>query len=168
MLLVTRGIEPKNTNEVYNGFIEQFIEANLISNEYLNIIEIAKKGELYNFIDQKDTIYDLSKNVIELYDGMDDSLQFDIPKDVGQKDISKIKPIFEPVLKKDYRGVTCPMNFVKTKIDIATLTSGDMLEVLLDDGEPIENVPGSVKMEGHKIVRQNKIDNYWSVIIEKR
>ncbi len=60
------------------------------------------------------------------------------------------------------------MNFVKTKIDIATLESGDKLEVLLDDGEPVENVPGSVKMEGHKIIRQNKIDNYWSVIIEKR
>lgn len=168
MLLVTRGVEPRNTNEVYNGFIEQFIKVNLISNEYLNIIEIAKDKKLYNFIDEKDTIYDLAKNVIELYDGMDDSLQFDIPNDVKQKDINKIKPIYEPVLKKDYRGVVCPMNFVKTKIDLATLKSGDILEVLLDDGEPIDNVPGSVKMEGHKIIKQNKIDNYWSVIIEKR
>lgn len=168
MLLVTRGVEPRNTNEVYNGFIEQFIKVNLISNEYLKIIEIAKDKKLYNFIDEKDTIYDLAKDVIELYDGMDDSLQFDIPNDVKQKDINKIKPIYEPVLKKDYRGVVCPMNFVKTKIDLATLKSGDILEVLLDDGEPIDNVPGSVKMEGHKIIKQNKIDNYWSVIIEKR
>ena len=168
MLLVTRGVEPKNTNEVYNGFTEQFIEANLISNEYLIIIEIAKDGKPFNFINEKDTIYNLAKDVIELYDGMDDSLQFDIPKDLKQNELSKIKPIFEAVLIKDYRGVACPMNFVKTKIDLATLKSGDKLEVLLDDGEPVENVPGSVKMEGHKIIRQNKIDNYWSVIIEKR
>jgi sulfite reductase (ferredoxin) len=168
MLLVTRGVEPKNTNEVYDGFIEQFIKVNLVRDEYLNIIKISKDGNPYNFIDEKDTIYDLAKDVIELYNGMDDSLRFDIPEDVKQKDISKLKPIFEPVLKKDYRGVACPMNFVKTKIDLAILKSGDMLEVLLDDGEPIENVPGSVKMEGHKIIRQNKIDNYWSVIIEKR
>ena len=82
------------------------------------------------------------------------------------EDLKKAEPINEPVLKKDYRGVICPMNFVKTKIDLASLSSGDILEILLDDGEPIENVPGSVKSEGHKILEQNKIDNYWSVIIE--
>lgn len=168
MLLVTRGVEPKNTNEVFDGFIKQFIEVNLISNDYRKIVEFARDNKSFNFKDEKDTIYDLATAVIELYDGMDDSLQFDIPNDVKQKDISKIKPFYEPVLKKDYRGVVCPMNFVKTKIDLATLKSGDILEVLLDDGEPIDNVPGSVKMEGHKIIKQNKIDNYWSVIIEKR
>ncbi len=164
MLLVTRGVEPKNTNEVFNGFIEQFIEFHLVSNEYLNIIEVAKGGKHYNYIDEKDTIYNLATDVIELYDGMDDSLQFDIPKEMKPEDIT----IKIPILKKDYRGVVCPMNFVKTKIDLAPLKSGDQLEVLLDDGEPIENVPGSVKMEGHKIIRQTKIDDYWSVIIEKR
>ena len=164
MLLVTKGVEPKNTIEVFNGFIQQFIEFNLISNEYQNILEIAKDGKPYNYIDEKDTIYNLAKDVIELYDGMDDSLQFDIPKDVKPEDISTV----EPILKKDFRGVACPMNFVKTKIELATLKSGDLLEVLLDDGEPIENVPGSVKMEGHKIIRQSKIDDYWSVFIEKR
>lgn len=168
MLLVTRGVEPKNTNEVFDGFIKQFIEVNLISNDYRKIVEFARDNKSFNFKDEKDTIYGLATAVIELYDGMDDSLQFDIPNDVKQKDISKIKPFYEPVLKKDYRGVVCPMNFVKTKIDLATLKSGDILEVLLDDGEPIDNVPGSVKMEGHKIIKQNKIDNYWSVIIEKR
>jgi sulfite reductase (ferredoxin) len=164
MLLVTRGIEPKNTTEVFNGFIEQFIEFNLINEKYLSILEIAKVGQPYNYIDEKDVIYNLAKDIIELYDGMDDSLQFDIPKDVKPKVVSAI----EPILKKDFRGVTCPMNFVKTKIELATLKSGDQLEVLLDDGEPIENVPGSVKMEGHKIIRQSKIDDYWSVCIEKR
>jgi sulfite reductase (ferredoxin) len=59
------------------------------------------------------------------------------------------------------------MNFVKTKIELATLKSGDTLEILLDDGEPIENVPGSIKSEGHKVLDQKKIDNYWIVIIEK-
>ncbi len=164
MLLVTRGVEPKNTKEVFSGFIEQFIEFNLISNEYLHILEVAKDGLSYNLIDEKDTIYNLANSVIDLYDGMDDSLQFDIPTEVKPEDISTTIPI----LKKDYRGVACPMNFVKTKIELATLKSGDQLEVLLDDGEPIENVPGSVKMEGHKIIKQSKIDDYWSVFIEKR
>ena len=42
------------------------------------------------------------------------------------------------------------------------------LEILLDDGEPIENVPASIKSEGHKILSQKNTDNYWSVIVEKR
>ena len=108
---------------------------------------------------------ELAKSVIELYDSMDDSLQFNIP----EKTVSdnQAVSITELASKKDYRGVACPMNFVKTKIDLATLKSGELLEVLLDDGEPIDNVPGSVKSEGHRIIKQTKIDNYWSVIIEK-
>ncbi|MDP3003790.1 MAG: sulfurtransferase TusA family protein [Bacteroidales bacterium] len=62
----------------------------------------------------------------------------------------------------------CPLNYVKTKIELAALRSGDLLEILLDDGEPIENVPGSVKSEGHNIIKQDRIDNYWSVLIQKR
>ena len=59
------------------------------------------------------------------------------------------------------------MNFVKTKIELATLKSGDLLEILLDEGEPIENVPGSIKGEGHKVLDQKKVDDYWLVTIKK-
>jgi sulfite reductase (ferredoxin) len=59
------------------------------------------------------------------------------------------------------------MNFVKTKIELATLKSGDILEIFLDDGEPIENVPGSIKGEGHEILEQKKIDNYWEGLVKK-
>jgi sulfite reductase (ferredoxin) len=60
------------------------------------------------------------------------------------------------------------MNFVKTKIELSTLNSGDLLEILLDDGEPIENVPGSIRSEGHDIVKQDRVDNHWSVLIQKK
>jgi sulfite reductase (ferredoxin) len=59
------------------------------------------------------------------------------------------------------------MNFVKTKLALATIKTGEVLEIYLDDGEPIENVPGSVKGEGHKIISQTRIGNYWSVVIKK-
>ncbi len=44
---------------------------------------------------------------------------------------------------------------------------GETLEVILDDGEPIENVPGSVKLDGHIILNQEKIGDHWTVLIEK-
>ena len=61
------------------------------------------------------------------------------------------------------------MNFVRTKLELATLQSGDLLEILLDDGKPIENVPGSVRLEGHQILSQTQQpDGHWSVLIKKK
>jgi len=36
------------------------------------------------------------------------------------------------------------------------------------EGEPIENVPGSVREEGHAILEQKKVEDHWSVVIEKK
>ena len=52
----------------------------------------------------------------------------------------------------DLRGVICPYNFVKTKLKLDTMQSGEILAVILDDGEPIRNVPQSVENEGHTIL----------------
>jgi len=166
MLLITRGAEPKNVTEVFNEFLDKFINAKLISNVYRESVEIAREDQHYDLSEKKETILDLSRAVIDLYEGMDDSLQF---KNIEDSDKSGSIEIPKQVntRKKDFRGVACPMNFVKTKIELATLKSGDLLEILLDEGEPIENVPGSIKGEGHKVLDQKKVDDYWLVTIEK-
>ena len=67
----------------------------------------------------------------------------------------------------DLRGVICPYNFVKTKIKLETLDAGEQLSVLLDDGDPIRNVPQSVMNEGHQVLEQEKIGDYYRVLIQK-
>jgi TusA-related sulfurtransferase len=57
------------------------------------------------------------------------------------------------------------MNFVKTKIALAPLQSGQVLENLLDDGAPIANVPGSGERVGHTVLATEKVDDYWRVTI---
>ena len=79
-----------------------------------------------------------------------------------------VSPTATTSLQKDFRGVACPMNFVKTKMALSTLASGDILEILLDDGQPINNVPGSVRGEGHQVLATEKIDDYWKVTIKKK
>jgi sulfite reductase (ferredoxin) len=37
----------------------------------------------------------------------------------------------------DLKGVACPFNFVRTKLKLEEMESGDILAVILDDGEPI-------------------------------
>lgn len=67
----------------------------------------------------------------------------------------------------DLRGVLCPINFVKTKLKLEMMDSGQVLEVLLDDGEPIRSVPRSVKEEGHKIVKVENIEGSYRLLIKK-
>ncbi len=60
------------------------------------------------------------------------------------------------------------MNFVKTKMALSPMKKGEKLQIFLDNGEPIQNVPNSVKLEGHKVLEQKQMtEGHWNVLIEK-
>ena len=69
--------------------------------------------------------------------------------------------------KLDLHGVVCPMNFVKTKLALEGLSKGELLEVILDEGDAMLNVPRSLKEEGHRIIRVSPLGTTFSIIIEK-
>ena len=52
----------------------------------------------------------------------------------------------------DITDVVCPITFVKVKVALEELDDGQILEVHLNAGEPIQNVPRSLKDEGHKVL----------------
>jgi TusA-related sulfurtransferase len=56
-----------------------------------------------------------------------------------------------PDAKLDLRGTPCPLNFVRTKLKLQQMPRGELLEVWLDPGEPIEQVPDSLVMSGYQI-----------------
>jgi anaerobic sulfite reductase subunit C len=68
----------------------------------------------------------------------------------------------------DLRGVCCPLNFVKAKLAIEKINSGEIIEIQLDDGEPIVNVTRSLKDEGHQIILVTPKENYFKVMVEKK
>lgn len=57
-----------------------------------------------------------------------------------------------PSAQLDLRGTPCPINFVRTKLRLEQMVPGSVLEVWLDPGEPIEQVPDSLIMEGYQIL----------------
>lgn len=62
----------------------------------------------------------------------------------------------------------CPMTFVRTKLKLAQMAKGDTLEVLLSEGEPLENVPRSAKEQGYNVVSVEHVEgSIHKVIIEK-
>ena len=73
-----------------------------------------------------------------------------------------------PDQELDLRGVICPYNFVKTKLKLETMAPGQVLAVILDDGDPIRNVPRSVADDGHTVLRQERLADAHRVMIRKR
>ncbi len=67
----------------------------------------------------------------------------------------------------DLRGVSCPTNFVKAKLALEMIDVGETVEFLLDDGEPVKNVPRSLKAEGHKLLGLKEEEGYYRLTLEK-
>ena len=58
--------------------------------------------------------------------------------------------------KIDITKDSCPLTFVKTKLAIEQMEPGELLEVRLNAGEAVNNVPRSLRDEGHTIVSLSK------------
>jgi len=70
--------------------------------------------------------------------------------------------------KIDIRGEVCPYTFVKSKLAIEDLKSGQILEVIVDHAPATENVPRSLGNEGHKVLEVVKIGEHeWRILIQK-
>ncbi len=57
-----------------------------------------------------------------------------------------------PAALLDLRAHACPITWVKTRIALSRLSEGEVLEVVLLDGEPRENVPRSAEEDGHSLL----------------
>ncbi|MDO5546278.1 MAG: sulfurtransferase TusA family protein [Eubacteriales bacterium] len=68
----------------------------------------------------------------------------------------------------DITDVVCPVTFVKAKVALEELEDGDILSVHMNDGEPIQNVPRSIKEEGHQILKLlDNHDGTYDLIVRK-
>jgi len=68
----------------------------------------------------------------------------------------------------DITDVVCPITFVKAKVALEELDDGQILSVRLNDGEPVQNVPRSIKEEGHKILKLvDNSDGTYNLIVKK-
>lgn len=69
----------------------------------------------------------------------------------------------------DITDVVCPVTFVKAKVALEELDDGDILSVHMNDGEPVQNVPRSIKEEGHQILKLLRNDDgTYDLIVRKK
>lgn len=68
----------------------------------------------------------------------------------------------------DITDVVCPITFVKTKVALEELEDGQVLSVKLNDGEPVQNVPRSLKEEGHQVLKlTDNEDGTYNLLVKK-
>ncbi len=69
----------------------------------------------------------------------------------------------------DIKGEVCPYTFVKTKLAIEAMQSGQILKIHTDHQPAVENVPRSLKGEGHEVLEIKKVnDTEWQVTVKKK
>ena len=67
------------------------------------------------------------------------------------------------------KGEVCPYTFVKSKLALEELDSGQILEVIADHIPAVENVTKSMENEGNQIVEVKKLNDLdWKIIIKKK
>lgn len=174
-LLVTRGVEAKSDIDVYECFEKEFIKSGLVNSRFAKLMFMAaeyKKGNLRDqaLMQECEAVKELVSDVRTLYNAMDDSLQFKKPiekKSQNYQDDNKAQENFG-IEAMDLRGVKCPFNYVKAKLKLETMDIGENVEFYLDDGEPIRNVPNSLKNDGQKILKMEKTDDgYYRLMVKK-
>ena len=70
--------------------------------------------------------------------------------------------------KIDLRGVPCPLNLVKAKLALEKVAVGDILEIEIDDGEPIQNLPVSLGRQGQEIIETIERQSHFCLRVRRR
>lgn len=77
------------------------------------------------------------------------------------------KPVDGVDAQLDLRGTPCPINFVRTKLRLEQMSPGSVLEVWLDPGEPIEQVPDSLTMAGFPIEALEERSGFFALRVRR-
>ena len=181
-MLVTEGLEPSTDSETFIEFDSRIAKKGVIPAQYR---ELNKKvGDL----GPKDTTAESAREKMVFAKGFVDACRAateqmgkDLKLAPAQEAGAPVKevvaapvapaapaPTGAPVY--DLRGVACPLNYVKTKLKLEMMDAGEKLEVWLDAGEPIKNVPMSLKNDGHLVLLQEALEPeaaHYRVLVEK-
>lgn len=68
----------------------------------------------------------------------------------------------------DITDVVCPVTYVKVKVELEDMEPGQVLSVRLNSGDALQNVPRSLKNDGHHVfdVTDNE-DGTYTILVER-
>ncbi|TKB52488.1 MAG: HEPN domain-containing protein [Nitrospira sp.] len=185
-LLVTEGLEPSTDAETFIEFDSRIAQKGIVPLLYRELRN--RVGDL----GPKDTTGESARDKMAFAKGFVDACRAateqmgkdlklasadkaaavttNAPSEVKPVAVSVAAPAASSAPVYDLRGVACPMNYVKTKLKLEMMDAGERLEVWLDAGEPIKNVPMSLKNDGHLLLIQEPLEaaaDHYRILVEK-
>jgi len=166
-LLVTRGQESSSVLESLDLFRRLFVAEGLVAPRFADLIDAAKRygsreGPETEFRGWAEEARALVAEVKALYENMDASLRFTL----GPQREAPPEPKCSPDREQDFRGLRCPLNYVRTKLTLEQMQLGEVLAVLLDE-EGVRNVPASISDDGQEVLAVETEGQHWRVRIRK-
>lgn len=165
-LLVVKGSDPRDEEKACVDFVEKFVKDGIAPEKFsdLTVFLAGLKNGLGPQERKNRFLYaeEFLETINSLYKSMDPALNFPKQKPAETKDHSQQE---DSVL--DLKGVRCPMNYVQAKLFLENISVGQVVELCLDEGEPIKNVPVSLKNDGQEILEIKKLDGFYKVRVKK-
>ncbi len=168
-LLVLFGLEPMRDREVFHSFRQNLIAPGWVSPDVQTLLDAAldwKMGQGRLLAEAVGQTAALIERVVELFHSLDANLKF--TADPYHTDTA-VNEAEESVRRytADLRGVACPMNFVKAKLELEKIPLGQTLEILLDKGEPQRNVPASLRQQSQDVLDEIDHGQYVTVVVKR-
>jgi sulfite reductase (ferredoxin) len=189
-LLVTEGIDPATDAETISEFEQRFARRGVVPASYRNLgAQIGDLGPKDTTPESASAKLNFAKGFVDACRVATEQMGKDLKLASAESSASdaQAKPqAAEPKKAEqrvavpagastgapvyDLRGVACPLNYVKTKLKLEMMDAGEQLEVWLDAGEPIKNVPMSLRNDGHKVLAEEPLEPaaaHFRVLVEK-
>ncbi|MFZ5875781.1 MAG: sulfurtransferase TusA family protein [Nitrospirota bacterium] len=177
-LLVTQAIEPTSHELVLKEFSQRMVDKGVVSSDlYEAVIRQSQAvkshitlDEARRFVGDAKALADACRAAFAKIDASLKVAQGAQAETTSAPSASTTpaQPATAPTIKMDLLGVACPMNYVKTKLQLEEMDPLQILEVLLDAGEPAENVPRSVKADGYRVISMEPEGNHYKLVIENK
>ncbi len=177
-LLVTEGIDP-NTDADTLAECDRFSARHngLIPDRYRELAgKAGDMGTKANVAEYAKAKMAFAKGFVDVCRQLTEAMDRDLKIGLADDDRAGAAPAEAPRASPqdatvlDLRGVMCPLNYVKTKLKLETLDAGERLEVWLDAGEPADNVPMSLRNDGHRVLAEEPLEadaRHCKVLVEK-
>ncbi|VAX22157.1 Ferredoxin--sulfite reductase [hydrothermal vent metagenome] len=161
-LLVTYGLEPITDEETFRDFNNKVITRGFVAETWRAIL-VSVEDKLASLA------YDI-EFLIERHEGFMEECLAAYTRINAQTNVEeKEERAHEATMQKlDLTGVKCPFNYIKVKLALEEADSKTRMEVILDDGQPVKNVPQSLRNDGHTIVSMVELPNHQRLMVVEK
>jgi sulfite reductase (ferredoxin) len=167
-LLVLFGLEPGTDPEVFAAFRTHLIEPGWVAPATRELLEQAADWRTTGrpaLAGRQPDVQELLARIEELFLSLDGNLKFT----AAPVRPARPSPVAQvPIRTVDLRGVPCPLNFVKAKLALEKVGVGDILDIEIDDGEPIRSLPASLGNQGQEVLAATRCEDYFCLRVRRR